>query len=662
MSGLKWLSRLSLRLRLLLLTLVLASGSSWAQSPSGPAAAGSTERNHTPNDTRLSLAETCVSISGADASPPAHARCSPVEATLPFRWDESNPGESGSARFTFRWTRSAADGELPTLLLPAAGNGLVVALNDRVLLQVGAANGSLDANRVDAGKRPWLVPLPPERLLADNTITVTLLAAAGRAAQLQPPQLGSFAAMQAAYDREHLWRVESTRTLMWIAVLIGAICLVMATIQRDALFAACGVAHLSWALRLAETFWVQTPLPWPIWSAVMATVFTLTQAALAYFFLHASDRWNATWRKGFAGFAAAWFVVVPVIVATGSTTLWLAWLALTIGGFVGTTVFVARVAFREKLFWRWLLVAWAVTSLAAGLADVMASPGSVYVQPLWSRFAVALFSLALVTLIARQLREAFEADRQHARELRQALSKQEKRLQALHEEDARREVDRATWSERQRLMRDMHDGLGAQLYGLHALAGRPESARRELQGQIRQAIEELRLVVDAMNPFDGDLAAMLGDLRPPLERRLALSQVELRWAVEELPTIPDFSPAKVQHLKRLLLEAATNIARHSGATEARLAASTQDGVFSVEFSDNGRGFDPDSPKAGNGLRNMRWRAMMIGAQFAMESRNGCHLRLKMPLTALKASATPLASMSAPSAPAAQPTNAGEPAT
>jgi signal transduction histidine kinase len=305
-----------------------------------------------------------------------------------------------------------------------------------------------------------------------------------------------------------------------------------------------------------------------------------------------------------------------------------------------------------------LLGAWVLASLGAGAADLWASPGSVYVQPTWSRFAVALFSLALVTLVARQLREAYEADRLRSRELKQALAKQQQRLQTLHEEDARREVERATWTERQRLMRDMHDGLGAQLYGLHALAGRPESARRELQGQIRQAIEELRLVVDAMNPFDGDLAAMLGDLRPPLERRLALSQVDLRWSIDELPTIPDFSPAKVQHLKRLLLEAATNVARHSGASEARLSASAHDGVLSLEFSDNGRGFDPNSPKAGNGLRNMRWRAMMIGAQFSMESADGCKLKLRMPLTALQASATPLASMTAPGqAPASPSTGA-----
>jgi signal transduction histidine kinase len=617
----------SLRAHLLALALIL----SWLAAAPAQAA-------------RLLLTDACVQ--GAQVS-----ECRAIEPALPFHWDVSGPVGDGQARFGFSFPRDPADGDTPTLFLPHAGNGFSVVLNNRLLFMVGTGSDQT----VDAGKRPWLVPLPPTYLTAENRLVVTLHAVDGRAAQLQAPRIGSYASMQALYDREHQWRVETTRTLMWIAALIGVICLLMWMVQHDVLFAACGMAQLAWATRLAEMFWVQMPLGWPVWSALLATVFAGTQAALCYFFLLAAERWDARWRKGFLGATLAWAVVVPMIVWSASATAWLVWLALTTAGFIAVMLFVTWTAFREQQFWRWLLAAWVVASLGAGAADALTSPGSVYLHPTWSRFAVALFSLALVALVARQLREAFDADRARARELKTALTKQQQRLQALHEEEARREVERATWSERQRLMRDMHDGLGAQLYGLHALAGRPEAARRELQGQIRQAIEELRLVVDAMNPFDGDLAAMLGDLRPPLERRLALSQVELRWAVDELPTIPDFSPAKVQHLKRLLLEAATNIARHSGATEARLSASCHAGVLSLEIGDNGRGFDPNSPKAGNGLRNMRWRAMMIGAQFAIESKDGCRLRLKMPLTALQASTPSPGSLTAPAAATTPPT-------
>lgn len=572
---------------------------------------------------RLSLASACV-------QPVGTATCTPVQATLPFLWDVDHRATSGLARFQFRFTRQPSDGDTPALLLTRAGNAVSVALNGRPLAVIGVS----DPARHDTAKRPWLVPLPPGLLMDENTLEVTIIATAGRAAQLHPPRVGSFPAMQEAWGLAHQWQVETTRTLAWIAGLIGVICAVMWVVQRDPMLLACGVAQAAWAARLLETFHVRTPLPWPAWGGVVATAFVGTQLALAVYFLLAADRWSPTWRRAAIAYAAAWLVGTPIVLWSGSPMLWVSWLALATALLVAVNLHVAQVAFRERLFWRWLMVAWFAAALLAAAADAAESPGSFYLHPTWSRLAIGVFSLALVALVARQLREAHNADQARSRELRRALAQQQQRLQSLHEAEARREVERATWTERQRLMRDMHDGLGAQLYGLHALAGRPEAQRKELQGQIRQAIEELRLVVDAMNPFDGDLAAMLGDLRPPLERRLAHSQVELRWAVDELPPVGDgFSPARVQHLKRLLLEAATNIARHSGATEARLSATAKNGVLTLELADNGRGFDPNSPKAGNGLRNMRWRAMMVGAEFDIDSRNGCRIRLRMPLPA-----------------------------
>ncbi len=570
---------------------------------------------------RLSLVSACV-------QPERSTVCSPIPAELPFLWDAAHGGTSGQARFVFRLEPQAADGPTPTLLLPKAGNAVTVALNGHAVL----ALGERDPARHDTSKQPWLLPLPPGLLLVDNRLEVTVFATGGRAAQLQAPRVGSFFAMQQAWNAVNVWQVETTRTLAWIAGLIGVICWLMWVVQRDRLFLVCGIAQLAWASRLVETFWISTPLPWPAWGGVVATALVGTQLAVTVFLLMAADRWDARWRRATAVFAIAWLGGSPLVLWTGWPALWIGWLALATVAVVAAGGYVARVAFRERLFWRWLLVAWFGATILAAAADALQSPGSFYLHPTWSRLAIGAFSLALVALVARQLREAQHADQARARELRRALTQQQQRLQTLHEGEARREVERATWTERQRLMRDMHDGLGAQLYGLHALAGRPEAQRKELQGQIRQAIEELRLVVDAMNPFDGDLAAMLGDLRPPLERRLAHSQVELRWAVDELPTVGyGFSPARVQHLKRLLLEAATNIARHSGATEARLSASAKDGVLTLELADNGHGFDPNSPRAGNGLRNMRWRAMMIGAEFDIDSRDGCRIRLRLPM-------------------------------
>ncbi len=156
-----------------------------------------------------------------------------------------------------------------------------------------------------------------------------------------------------------------------------------------------------------------------------------------------------------------------------------------------------------------------------------------------------------------------------------------------------------------------------------------------MQSEVRLAIDDLRDVVDAMASFDGNLATMLGELRPQLERRLALVGVSLDWSVDELPAPEDFSPARVQHLRRLLLEGATNIARHARAQRAELSARVHDGAIEVRLRDDGIGIDrPDQSPVGtpgNGLRNMRWRAQALGADIQFHGSPGTTMTLRLPL-------------------------------
>jgi signal transduction histidine kinase len=125
---------------------------------------------------------------------------------------------------------------------------------------------------------------------------------------------------------------------------------------------------------------------------------------------------------------------------------------------------------------------------------------------------------------------------------------------------------------------------------------------------------------------------MLGSLRPQLERHLSLVGVALEWSVDELPPMAGFTPAKVQHLRRLLLEAVTNVARHAKAQRATLSAKLVGEAIEVRLADDGVGFDAGAAAArGNGLRNMEWRAQTLGAELRFEAGAGSTLVLRLPL-------------------------------
>lgn len=642
----------------LVLTAVLAWasawGSAWATAPV-PAATAIVTATPRPGEAALTLLTACVQPEGA-------ADCRPVAAVLPFHWDIDHAATPGTARFLFGFDR-VPGAAAQALLLPRLGNGFALRLNGQPL----AARGADARQQHDTSKRPWLLPLPEPLLQPQgNRLEVTIHAADGRAAQLHAPRVGEHALLQAEHDRIALWRVELTRVLMWMAALMGLMAALVWAVQREPVFIAVAVAEISWSLRLAEMFWIDMPLPWQAWGTLVAANFAVMQLALVWVFLNAVGQWRGWLKRAWLGYVLAWCVVVPLVVLLRWRDGWVGWIVGTTLMYTVLAAWIGWLSWRQRQPWRWLFIAWVMCSIAAGLADVAESPGAMYMHPTWSRLVMAVFSLGLAGLVALQLRRAREAEQAQTEVLRAALAAQAQELQAAHAAAERSALERAMLAERARLMRDMHDGLGGQLSALLTLTQRPEPPRAELQSQLRDAIDELRSVIDALQAYEGDLATLLGTLRPQLERRLAGAGVTLQWAVEALPEPGLLGPAALQHLRRLLLEAVTNVARHAGASTLTLAARPDAdgrGVV-IELTDDGRGFDPGAGQAapasaatggstahhGHGLANMRWRADALGGRLEWLHGTGSTLRLWLP-GAAPAAPGPAATPSAPTLPA-----------
>lgn len=197
-------------------------------------------------------------------------------------------------------------------------------------------------------------------------------------------------------------------------------------------------------------------------------------------------------------------------------------------------------------------------------------------------------------------------------------------------EEAKREW--AQMSERQRILADLHDGVGASLVGLlrHVQSGSAD--RASIERRVQEVLQEMRIAIDALQPRDGDLAAVLGALRYRLDDIIRSSGVRLVWEVEELPEVGGLKPSTVFALQRIVLEAITNALKHSGAQVLRLRARACNGEVEVHIEDDGHGFETSRHAAGLGLANMRARAQRIGARLRIYSHpgNGTIVRLSLP--------------------------------
>ena len=207
-------------------------------------------------------------------------------------------------------------------------------------------------------------------------------------------------------------------------------------------------------------------------------------------------------------------------------------------------------------------------------------------------------------------------------ELERRIAEKSEEIKATYArvEEAKREW--AQVSERQRILADMHDGVGASLVGLlrHVQSGRMD--RQSIEKRVQEVLQEMRIAIDALQPRDGDLAAVLGALRYRLDDIIRSSGVRLAWEVEELPPVAELKPSTVFALQRIVLEAITNALKHSGTKHLRLAARACNGEVEVCIQDDGRGFDTSRHVSGLGLANMRARALRIGARLRIQSHSG----------------------------------------
>lgn len=202
----------------------------------------------------------------------------------------------------------------------------------------------------------------------------------------------------------------------------------------------------------------------------------------------------------------------------------------------------------------------------------------------------------------------------------------------------------AATAERERLARELHDGLAQDLWlaklKVTRLAAQPElgAEARALADEVAAALDagmtEARDAVATMRaPWDTteSLVELLSRSLDDFEDRFGLS-VEFDCSAD-LPAVS--SRAEAETL-RIVHEALTNVRRHADATVVRVHGGVDDGRLVLEVRDNGRGFDPGSVDiTAYGLAGMRERAAQIGAEIEIESapRKGTRLRLVVPAAA-----------------------------
>jgi signal transduction histidine kinase len=197
--------------------------------------------------------------------------------------------------------------------------------------------------------------------------------------------------------------------------------------------------------------------------------------------------------------------------------------------------------------------------------------------------------------------------------------------------------------ERRRIARGLHDEAGqmltALLVGLRTLEDARKLADVKVQGQrlreiTAQTIDEVGRLARGLHP------TVLDDhgLGVALSRYAAEYTKTHKITVDLAPSELDFSnlPSAVQiALYRILQEALTNVARHSGAKAVSIRFTLSAMAVEVEVIDDGCGFDAKAVAVSShrlGIQSMRERAAMLGGTVSfIPQRKGTRILVQVPL-------------------------------
>lgn len=574
---------------------------------------------------------------GSDSAPPGVADA---------RWQPTSLPDVRTADVV--WYRvefdiaAAIATEYWVLYLPYLYGGGRIWLNGEPLAAVPESSQVLRVRR----ERPLLLSLPASMLHAGKKNVLHLRAVPAythRGTGAPRLVVGSQDEVQPKFERRLFFmRTLPLVTLVMASVVGLLVIFVWLRRRQEVLYGLFGLAAVLWAARTTNLLVDALPASvWPAWRLLYHATNGGFVICMALFALSL-----AGWlRPGVARALAAYAVLGPVLyLAAGAqaenlVARW--WTAGLIP--IGLSIVVVSVA----AAWRQRTPGTVVIALAmsfavgAGAHDYFIAWNAPRIEALsgWIGHRIFLLhygaNLLLVVmgvlLTLRFVSSLHEAEgARHTLEAR--VAERESEIAASYQRIAVLQQRQAATDERHRIMQDLHDGLGSQLFTSLLRAERGALDHKAMVDTLRSSIDEMRLAIDALASDEQDFRTAFGNFCFRWEVRLREAGVIPSWVIDLPDAVPVVPAHDALQLLRIAQEALTNVLKHARAMRVRVSLIHDAGRLVLEVEDDGCGSAAPVSSGGRGQANMRARALRLGADLDIAAiAHGLRVRLVLPL-------------------------------
>ncbi|RST55888.1 ATP-binding protein [Variovorax sp. MHTC-1] len=493
--------------------------------------------------------------------------------------------------------------------------------------------------------RPQMAVFPAPMLRPGrNELAIRVAAPKGYPLRFPRVAIGPQAEIQPLHDRRLFW----TRTVPELTVLVsvlvaGFVVFIWWRRRSEVLYGLFGLAAALWATRTMTFLIDAMPIAqWQWWrvlyhSATGGFVVVMAVFTLRYAGVHRPRLERGLVAYGLLGplgFALGGFAAEPYVARYwlgGMMVVGLLIIATSIGyarrrGTLTSAVLSAVMAFAVLVGVHDYLITWDPRLLGRFLPEWVGH--RIHLLHFGSNTLLLAMAALLTARFLRTLRSLEDLNRT----LETRVADRERALAANYERLAALEREHAASEERQLIMRDLHDGLGSQLFTSLSRVERGDMDDGQIATALRGCIADMRLALDALASDEHNLGAALGNFMFRWEAQLIAAGVHPRWDIDLPDDAMTLSPHAALQLLRVAQEALTNVLKHARATRVEVRLHQIGDMLEMEVEDDGRGLGI-APRQGHGLGNMGARARRLGGELEMRSgASGTCVVLRLPMT------------------------------
>ncbi len=194
---------------------------------------------------------------------------------------------------------------------------------------------------------------------------------------------------------------------------------------------------------------------------------------------------------------------------------------------------------------------------------------------------------------------------------------------------------------RNSIARDLHDDLGSTLSSIHILSQMAlqkedptdKALFAKINSQTANMMDKLSDIVWSIHPNNDNLDRLLSKMQEFAAEILEPKGITYQFEIGEGAAHIKLDLEKRRNLFLIFKEALNNAAKYAESKHLDIKLKMESGKLNLLIKDNGKGFDQEQIKKGNGLFNMQQRASMMGGNMVIESfpNMGTTIQLSAPI-------------------------------